>query len=171
MNHLYLWVLALPTVWAFHVLFYQTVLPPRFSWPLFSPHHFLPVSLFTFNASLYNWYAASSSCELARMRTQETNVLGSNRNDLGMFFPPLVFPQMQPHFDNALLLSSLAERDYKTELLQSAVRCRWVGKIYTKRQALLVLVEIVNYPFSKTALIILLCNALGCVSYEREAVS
>lgn len=54
MNHLYLWALALPKVAAFHILFYQTVLPPRFFWPLFSPHCFLPVSLLTFTPSLYN---------------------------------------------------------------------------------------------------------------------
>jgi len=50
------------------------------------------------------------------------DVLGSNRNCLGMFFSPLVFPQRHPHFDNALLLNSLPERDYKTQLAQSAVR-------------------------------------------------
>lgn len=54
MNHLYLWVLGLPKVAALHILFYQTVLPPRCFWPFFPLHCFLPVSLLTFTPSLYN---------------------------------------------------------------------------------------------------------------------
>lgn len=52
------------------------------------------------------------------------NLLVRRRNTLGMLFPLLWFLRDIPTLTKALVLNSLAEKDYKMQLSQSAVRCR-----------------------------------------------
>lgn len=47
------------------------------------------------------------------------------KKHLGMHFPLLWFLRGIPTLTKALVLNSLAERDYKMQLSQSALRCRW----------------------------------------------
>lgn len=58
-------------------------------------------------------------------KDKEMNLLVRKRNTLGMLFPLLWFLRGIPTLIKALVFNSLAERDYKMKLSQSAVRCRW----------------------------------------------
>lgn len=112
--------------------------------------------------SLLLWYGAYSRWELGRMRARKWIFLSGRETFWTCFFL----------FHGSSEASPLRQKLwFWIPLLKGTIKSSFHKVLWDagemKSQVILVLEEIVNYPSSKTAFAILLCNGLVCVSWER----
>lgn len=143
-NHIYLWVLALPTAWTFHIVLSSSTSSKVFTAPVFpSP---VPSSRPVYLHLPYTAYTICSFFQVWSCKDEDASdeCPWQQQKQYGHVFPPLLFHQRHAH---------LVKLCFWIPHLKGKIKhnfCYWKccemqvhGKLCMKSQVLLVLVEMV----------------------------